>query len=595
MNEKNKSLFNDVKNRFLPLPKSSLEGLEHEPSPTDFNVIKGLGIGSFGKVYLVSHKKTKALYAVKAIDKHEKVNIEERGNFIREIEIMYKLDHPNIVKLYGHFEDEHFCYFIMQYIPNKSTYNLIPKNGVQKNIKLIASIMKDLLKAVYYLHNMKPVIIHRDIKPENVLLDEKNKAYLTDFGWSNYVSKLKRRNTLCGTPIYLPPEMASDIGHNETVDIWNIGVLLFELTAGKPPFEGKELDVIQKNVMNLRIRWPPRMDPDAKDLISKILKINPNERLKIEQILNHKFFTKFFPNAVKELTKPTNEKKKTFIISKDNPKTWGKPSHNIRRSTMLPNYSNYKNKFKKVQIDTSIIRTNHLSPTNRRNHIVLSSPNSKTNLLSTSSSKKSILSSINSRGMALSPRKDNHYITNIIERTKNRRVQRNNYAKYSSRNNTSSNNISYNNHSMNNNEQYNKNNVDKIIIGYNYKKSNYVKINLNTNSNRKVNNNKNNIRDKKKNLSSINDINSYRISNNNQNNIYNKFRMSDYHKNKNISNSKRGNHTVISCNNIYNNHTIYKSPKVTLNHTTYKDSNYRRIFSNKNFRSHIIYNSVNNN
>jgi len=113
-----------------------------------------------------------------------------------------------------------------------------------------------------------------------------------------------------------------------------------------------------------------------------------------------------------------NEKKKTFIISKDNPKTWGKPSHNIRRSTMLPNYSNYKNKFKKVQIDTSIIRTNHLSPTNRRNHIVLSSPNSKTNLLSTSSSKKSILSSINSRGMALSPRKDNHYITNIIERTK---------------------------------------------------------------------------------------------------------------------------------------------------------------------------------
>ena len=320
----NKSMLNDVKNRFISLPKSATLGLEHEPKKSDFNIIKELGMGSYGTVYLVSHKKTKAKYALKAIDKTVPENLEEKAAFNREVEIMYKLNHPNIVKLYGHFEDDKYCYFIMEYIPNHSLYSIIPTPGQRPNLRLIASVMKDLLSAVYYLHNMKPTIIHRDIKPENVLLDNNHKAYLTDFGWSNYMPTFTRRTTVCGTPLYLPPEMIEDRGHDETADLWCFGVVLFELVTGYTPFKGENVETVSNNIKKLNISWIPNMDPDAKDLISKVLKLNGKDRLPIEKILAHKFFSQFFPNAVKELIKPAPHEVPTFVVSIDDPKDYGK-------------------------------------------------------------------------------------------------------------------------------------------------------------------------------------------------------------------------------------------------------------------------------
>ena len=314
---------NDVKNRFLPLPRSAAEGLEHEPQITDFEIIKELGVGSFGQVYLAKHKKTKAVYAIKSIDKTDDQNLEEKANFSREVEIMYKLHHPNIVKLYGHFEDSKYCYFIMQYIPKRSVYEIIPKPGKKPNLQLIASVMKDLISAVYYLHNMKPIIIHRDIKPENVLLDENSRAYLTDFGWSNYIQSFKRRTTVCGTPLYLPPEMVNETSHDEKADIWCIGVLLFELSTGRVPFDGRDLETVKANILRLNITWPREIDPEVKDLISQILRLNPKSRLSIEEILSHSFFSKYFPNAVNELIKPDHQQNRIFIVSQDDPKTWG--------------------------------------------------------------------------------------------------------------------------------------------------------------------------------------------------------------------------------------------------------------------------------
>ena len=314
---------NDVKNRFLPLPRSASEGLEHEPQIKDFELMKELGVGSFGQVYLAKHKKTKAIYAIKSIDKTDDQNLEEKANFSREVEIMYKLHHPNIVKLYGHFEDSKYCYFIMQYIPKRSVYEIIPKAGKKPNLQLVASVMKDLISAVYYLHNMKPIIIHRDIKPENILLDENSRAYLTDFGWSNYVQSFKRRTTVCGTPLYLPPEMVNETSHDEKADIWCIGVLLFELSTGRVPFEGRDLESVKANILRLNITWPREIDPEVKDLISQILRLNPKSRLSIEEILSHSFFTKYFPNAVNELIKPDHQQNKIFVVSQDDPKTWG--------------------------------------------------------------------------------------------------------------------------------------------------------------------------------------------------------------------------------------------------------------------------------
>ena len=348
INQINTALLNDVKNRFLPLPRSAAEGLEHEAQKSDFEYLKELGVGSFGQVYLVKHKKTKAIYAIKSIDKRDDQNLEEKANFSREVEIMYKLNHPNIVKLYGHFEDSTYCYFIMQYIPKRSVYELIPRPGKKPNFQLIASVMKDLISAVYYLHNMKPIIIHRDIKPENILLDENSRAYLTDFGWSNYVQSFKRRTTVCGTPLYLPPEMVNELGHDEKADIWCIGVLLFELCTGKVPFDGRDLETVKANILRLNISWPRNIDPEVKDLISQILRLNPSSRLSIEEILSHSFFTKYFPNAVNELIKPEGQQNKIFVVSKDDPKTYGevKKMAPVSSSTSSGGGSNTQNSAK---------------------------------------------------------------------------------------------------------------------------------------------------------------------------------------------------------------------------------------------------------
>ena len=331
----NKIEINHVKNRFLPLPESVTKGLEPEPKITDFQILKELGAGSFGHVYLVKHKVTKAEYAIKAIDKRNKTNQEEKPYFRREIEVMYKIHHPNVVKLYGHFEDNNYCYFIMEYISKGNVYGLIPSDKKKRiNPKVVATLMKDVISAVYYLHNMHPIIIHRDIKPENVLLAENLVAKLTDFGWSNYMQEDEKRTTVCGTPIYLAPEIIKEQGHDEKVDIWCIGVLCFELITGNVPFQGNDIDTLKENILHLKISWPKDINIDAKNLIKKILKSDPASRISLEEMLQHPFFTKYFPNAVKSLIKPDpSANYKTFIVSKDNPKTWDP----ISKDTAKPN------------------------------------------------------------------------------------------------------------------------------------------------------------------------------------------------------------------------------------------------------------------
>ena len=320
----NKVKINNVKNRFLPIPESVTKGLEPEPKISDFQILKELGAGSFGHVYLVSHKITKVQYAIKAIDKRDKSNQNEKPYFRREIEVMYKIHHPNVVKLFGHFEDNNYCYFIMEYIEKGNIYNLIPHDGKKKlNTKIVASLIKDVISAVYYLHHMKPIIIHRDIKPENVLLGEGLVSKLTDFGWSNYMQEDEKRKTVCGTPIYLAPEIIKEEGHDEKVDVWCIGVLLFELITGNVPFQGNDLESLKENILHLRIAWPKDINTDAKNLIKKILKLDPGSRISLEEMLQHPFISKHFPNAINSLIKPGDQGEyPTFIINKDDPNKW---------------------------------------------------------------------------------------------------------------------------------------------------------------------------------------------------------------------------------------------------------------------------------
>ena len=508
MNEINKDFLNDVKNRFLPLPRNATEEYEKEPKITDFEIVKELGIGSFGKVYLVYHKKTKAKFALKSIYKLDEVNFEEKSYFSREIEIMYKLNHPNICKLFSHFEDNNFCYFLLQYIPKGSAFDLIPKNGKkQQNMKLIASVMKDLISAIYYLHNMKPTIVHRDIKPENILLDENSKAYLTDFGWSNYIRNDRRRNTICGTPLYLPPEMVFESGHNEKVDIWCIGVLLFELSTGKVPFEGDDYTTVKYNISHLNIAWPSDIEPDVKDLVSKILKKNPEERISIEKILSHNFFNKYFPNAVKELIKPDNQPHKVFIVSVDDPKTWN-PIQN-RQSSLLNNNNSNNNK-----IDNNNNKNNNRMTSFEKNHTMYYKPN-----MNFSPIKENITNNNNSKELI--------YKMNNTKELKNKI---NNNIKYKS--NTSSDNKNLNFNKIVNKIEH-KINYDSTTsyINKNKRNKNY-KINTEYNNNntyisfnksKSINkNNQNNSNDYSKTIDNFNQNNFYNNNRNKNNYIRNK-------------------------------------------------------------------------
>lgn len=180
------------------------------------------------------------------------------------------------------------------------------------NEKTTATMIIQLCKALSYLHKLK--IIHRDIKPENLLLDKKDNVKLADFGWSNFEERFKKRETYCGTIDYLAPEMADHSHkHDHRVDIWSIGVLIYELLTGNAPFAptrpgGNNSDIeieTKRNILSQRFEFTRDFPALAKDLVKKILVLNPNDRPSIEQIVSHRWLTQFCENPFEKEATPT--------------------------------------------------------------------------------------------------------------------------------------------------------------------------------------------------------------------------------------------------------------------------------------------------
>jgi len=277
----------------------------------------------------------------------------------KEIEIMYKLDHPHIIKLYSHFEDnEDFC-LIMEYASNGQLYSLIKKYKKLNQIKA-KQYMKEIISAIQYLHTRCPPIIHRDIKPENILIDHEGRCKLADFGWSNFDNGRKNRDTFCGTPEYLAPEMINQSGHDKSVDIWALGILLFEMLTGRIPFSINE-DKIQlyNSIKILKINWTDDFPHLAKDLVSKILCINPNERLSLEEILNHQWFRD--TPSLRPFSKNINSKDKQNIhinIIRNN-KNINKDSNLTKKRLFIKIIKNDENSFKETNISHEINSNNN--------------------------------------------------------------------------------------------------------------------------------------------------------------------------------------------------------------------------------------------
>lgn len=251
----------------------------------DFDIGRPLGKGKFGHVYLTREKKSKFIVALKVLHKEmiSAHGVEQQVR--REVEIQTHLRHPNILRMYAYFHDEHRIYLVLEYASNGSCFSVLQRQyNCRFSEPLTATYIKQITNALIYLHEKK--VIHRDIKPENLLISSKGDIKIGDFGWSVHAPSSKR-TTLCGTLDYLPPEMVKGCEHNEKVDLWSLGVLCYEFLVGKPPFETDSYEQTYKKIENAQYRIPSFVSPLANDLISKLLVVDPNERLRHENIISH--------------------------------------------------------------------------------------------------------------------------------------------------------------------------------------------------------------------------------------------------------------------------------------------------------------------
>ncbi|XP_067412564.1 aurora kinase C-like isoform X3 [Emydura macquarii macquarii] len=249
----------------------------------DFEIGRPLGKGKFGNVYLARERETHYIVALKVLFKSQ---IEKEGvehQLRREIEIQSHLQHPNILRFYNYFHDKKRVYLILEYAPRGELYKELQKCGHFDEQKT-ATFMEELADALIYCHSKK--VIHRDIKPENLLMGLKGELKIADFGWSVHAPSL-RRKTMCGTLDYLPPEMIEGKTHDEKVDLWCIGVLCYELLVGHPPFESATHTETYRRITKVDLQFPPFMSEGARDLIARLLRHNPAERLPLPAVLEH--------------------------------------------------------------------------------------------------------------------------------------------------------------------------------------------------------------------------------------------------------------------------------------------------------------------
>ena len=244
-----------------------------------------LGSGSYGEVKLVKNKTTNKLHAMKIVNKKSVEQEASLDIIIREISVHKELNHPNIIKLNDSFEDREFIYLIIEYAESGSLFQQVHE-GQKLSEETARKYFLQTIIGIMYLHENH--IVHRDIKPENILIDKNDNVKICDFGWC--VKGEEMRSTFCGTLDYMAPEMIKGQKHSFEVDIWALGVLLYEILHGYSPFEAlKEADKCQ-NIANAKFIFEKSISENAKDLITKMIQIQPNNRIKLNEALTHPFF-----------------------------------------------------------------------------------------------------------------------------------------------------------------------------------------------------------------------------------------------------------------------------------------------------------------
>ena len=254
-----------------------------------------LGKGAFAEVKKCEHKATRQDRAVK-IYRKDANRPELRANIMREFDILRTLDHPNIVGIFEHFEDEKKFYMVMEYSKGGEMFNSIVK-GANTNEAMVARTMRQVLSALAYIHAKR--IVHRDMKPENILFDElgnEQNLKLVDFGEATYLDASGQVVGVCGTSYYVAPEVLSG-PYNELCDVWSCGVIMYILLSGKVPFNGHNDDEIIARVRtgeySLDIPEFAKVSEEAIDLIKHMI-CPADTRISARAALQHPWMKRFF-------------------------------------------------------------------------------------------------------------------------------------------------------------------------------------------------------------------------------------------------------------------------------------------------------------
>ncbi|XP_063692236.1 serine/threonine-protein kinase MARK2-like isoform X21 [Bolinopsis microptera] len=265
---------------------SRSSGAEDSQHVGKYKLLKTIGKGNFAKVKLARHLPTGREVAVKVIDKTQ-MNQTSIQKLNREMKIMKRLNHPNIVRLYEVIETEKTLYLVMEYASGGEVFDYLVAHGRMKE-KEARQKFRQIVSAVQYCHQKG--IIHRDLKAENLLLDAEMNMKLADFGFSNEFTAGTKLDTFCGSPPYAAPELFQGKKYDgPEVDVWSLGVILYTLVSGSLPFDGQNLKELRERVLRGKYRIPFYMSTDCENLLKKFLILNPVKRHSLEAIMNDRW------------------------------------------------------------------------------------------------------------------------------------------------------------------------------------------------------------------------------------------------------------------------------------------------------------------
>jgi len=234
----------------------------------DFDLRATVGTGTFGRVRVIKIKGSadRTPFALKIMKKSEVIRLKQVEHVKAETQILSQIEHPFIVNLLCTFQDEKRLFILLEFVNGGELFSHLRKEGRLPNDDS-RFYSGEIVLAFEYLHSKH--IVYRDLKPENLLIDCEGHMKITDFGFAKVVED--RTWTLCGTPEYLAPEIIQSKGHGRAVDWWALGILIFEMLAGYPPFYDENPFGIYQKVLAGRIDFPKHFDVKAKDLIKRLL------------------------------------------------------------------------------------------------------------------------------------------------------------------------------------------------------------------------------------------------------------------------------------------------------------------------------------